>query len=388
MNLERIPYNDCFTIYGGHLSYFTQKVLVSVHWSGYPYNYISRDHKNGEDIAKRSQTQQIPILETQEGWMLADSSLILSYLDSQLPQPLFYPASMVGLVSSLLEEFFDEWISRLAVHFRWNYEDDTKYGSEWIAREFTGEMDPSVPGNQWKDTAEIIKKWGKRATKAFGISSDFPLQHIPAEQLLNEIYKELNNYFSQFSSSKTVTFIFGDRPSSVDTVIWGGLKAHFFRDPTPKKLYQQYEHLWRWFKQIDDDLQVQRPELVYGNFQQRDQKQYTKISELPQVVLNLLKIMSKNQSFIDFVSKNKEAIENKEKVFKATIEGSPVTFLTRNYVEKSRRIMNRRLSLLLSKMKSENNLHSRDIHFEFLRLIQEYSLGGLYYPESPLSSKL
>jgi glutathione S-transferase len=121
----------------------------------------SRTEENSEQITLRSGTHQVPVLHTPENWMLGDTTPILKLLDGRFPSRAMFPIgsnSAAGALVHVLEEFFDEWIARVMVHYRWHYEDSALFASEKM-----GAGNPEV--------AARMRDWGPRACRATGTES-------------------------------------------------------------------------------------------------------------------------------------------------------------------------------------------------------------------------
>eukprot|EP01099_Mayorella_cantabrigiensis_P007838 TRINITY_DN711_c0_g1_i1.p1 TRINITY_DN711_c0_g1~~TRINITY_DN711_c0_g1_i1.p1 ORF type:complete len:417 (-),score=93.46 TRINITY_DN711_c0_g1_i1:60-1247(-) len=388
--LERRQLGVSFKIFGAQLSYFTRKLHVALHLTNLPYQYVPRGLSNADNLAHRAGTQQIPVLETPEGWLLTDTSPILAYLDSLLPEPLFYPSSIIGLVSAILEEYFDEWLSRQAVCYRWTYDEDRKLCAEKLAREYCYELDSKKPEDpeQFNAISDTIQNWGKRAVRAVGISEND--QKMAAEKCLYRIYQILDEHFKRTSShldlnSDSFPFIFGSSPTALDTMVWGGLKGHFFHDPTPKKQFQDFKYLWKWFETIDADLSSATPKLVYGRFKKIN---YNNSSEFPPVVFELLNVMTEKQGFVDFIIGNSEALKRREKTFVTVIAGRDVRFLTRVYPEKSRHLLNHRLATILKKINaSQGHDKCREVGGDLTSILEKYSLKRAFFPQDQHQKK-
>ena len=72
--------------------------------------------ENTKTVEIRSGTHQIPVLITPENWCIADSTPMLTLLDARLPHPRYYPAGIVGALTAVLEEYFDEWSGKEERH--------------------------------------------------------------------------------------------------------------------------------------------------------------------------------------------------------------------------------------------------------------------------------
>lgn len=79
-------------IYGALLSPFVRKVRCVLNEKGVQYELVATNpFEKGGDFLKRSPLGRIPALEDEEGRSLADSTVIVEYLEERFPTPPLFP---------------------------------------------------------------------------------------------------------------------------------------------------------------------------------------------------------------------------------------------------------------------------------------------------------
>ncbi|MGI9232772.1 MAG: glutathione binding-like protein, partial [Woeseiaceae bacterium] len=212
-----------YTIYGGELSYFTRKLEAAMIFYG--ANFESKTKHGIPIVEKRSATHQIPVLHTPEDWMIADTTPLLRMLDGRFPERAMFPGGELGVLVHVIEEYFDEWIPRTVVHYRWHYSESAEFAAPRIA---AGD----------KEIEERILNWGPRSCRATGTESKH--QRQAAE---DEYVRILEAAEAQLKESR---FLLGDRPTAVDCVVLGGLRAHTNMDPVPKRVVAKHPTVVEW----------------------------------------------------------------------------------------------------------------------------------------------
>ena len=154
---------DTYVIYGGELSYFTRKLEAACIFYGVPFEMRSKNLNDPATIESRSGTHQVPVLHTPENWMIGDTTPIMHLLDERYPSRRMFPVGPAGVLVQALEEYFDEWVARTMVHYRWHYPESAEFASLKIAE-----------GNS--EVAERVRSWGSRACRATGTDSEVQRQ--------------------------------------------------------------------------------------------------------------------------------------------------------------------------------------------------------------------
>ena len=330
-----------------------KKVLIALEQRRYfpkSHAYKTKNVLNGKLLESRSGTHQIPILETPEGWIINDSTPLLIMLDKRLSKSMLYPGTpFTQCVVALIEEYFDEWMARLTIHTRWFDDETARYAAKTLLKSSSSTEIPEETLNSIVNSKASPIVWGRKAIRALGMTSR--TQQIEGEKELFRIYSELERCL------RTRKFVLGNAPCAVDAVLQGGLKAHFLNDPYPKKMLLSLNRI-KSYASRSHDCTLEEPS--------------SGILELPEFFEFVLREMSTN-GYIDFVSKNRDAIASGKKAFIASVYNESVSYLARPYVEKSRRMLQHHTASFL-----RNKPHD---HNRYLDLLEKYNLRELYEPQ-------
>ncbi len=296
-----------YTLYGWKRSYFTRKLEAALKFYGASYEFRRKSQENGREIQTRAGTHQVPVLHTPENWMIADTTPIMMMLDKRFPGKYMFPEGDLGVLVHLIEDYFDEWIARTAVHWRWNYEENHELLSLDAAH-----------GNV--EYAQQIASWGVRVCRATGVSSE-----IQKKEVENEYKRILNAAESQLQETK---YLLGNRPTAVDCIFLAGLQAHFNYDPAPKKaIHSDYPQTIKWCEM--------RAEQWDGTGELAAFPESTPFAQF------ILKEIA--STYLPFVIENQVALANKQKAFVIEMYGEQVSYLARPYVEQSRQMIVQRI---------------------------------------------
>ena len=292
-----------YVVYGWQRSYFTHKLMAALHFYGADWCYQDKTVANREELQFRSGTHQIPVLHTPENWMIADTTPLMRMLDGRFPGREMFPAGARGFLVHLLEEYFDEWIARTTVHWRWNYEENHALLS----------MD-AAHGDEAAAANMVV--WGGKVCRATGVSSE--IQQREAE---NEYHRIMAAAEEQLSHS---AFLLGERPTAVDCIVLAGLRAHFLYDPAPRReLEDRYPAVVDWVHNKADQW------LGQGE-----------LADLPEVTTFARLVLSEmSRTYQPFVLANRLAIGKGDKAFVIPMYGEDVSYLARPYVEQSRQML-------------------------------------------------
>ena len=309
MGMKMGPY----TIYGGELSYFTRKLEAAMIFYGANFELKP---KRDPSIEARSGTHQVPVLHTPENWMIGDTTPLMSLLDGRFPGRAMFPDAQLGVLVHVLEEHLDEWIARTMVHYRWHYPQSAEFASMKMAG-----GDPEV--------AQRVLNWGPRACRATGTESE--QQRQAAEE---EYVRILAAAEAQLQST---TFLLGDRPTALDCVVLGGLRAHTNMDPTPKQVTAGYPSVVDWAER--------RADLWDGSGE---------LAPFPESTPFARHILSEMPTtYKPYALANRDAQAAGAKAFHTEIYAEDVSFLSRPYPEQSRQMVIERIRRLNTSRRRE-----------------------------------
>ena len=116
-----------YVVYGGPISVFTRKLESALRFYGAPHTMKGKTPDVSAMVEARAATHQIPVLHTPDDWMIADTTPIIDWLDARFPMRRLVPTGPLGVLVHVVEEILDEWFARTMVHYRWHYDENTRY---------------------------------------------------------------------------------------------------------------------------------------------------------------------------------------------------------------------------------------------------------------------
>ena len=307
-----------YTVYGLELSLFTRKLEAAMIFYGAPFVRKPKTQANRQEIEHRSGTHQVPVLHTPENWMIGDTTPLMLLLDNRYPARAMFPHGPLGVLVHVIEEFLDEWVARVMVHYRWHYEESSRFAAERITRATMPDADEAAIAAAL--TNAPIAEWGKRACRATGTASEQQQRAAEAEytRILDAIDRQLQQ----------TPYLLGSRPCAVDTIVLGGLRAHTYMDPDPKKLVARYPRIVAWCER-EADRWDGTGELA--PFPQSTPFAQTVLAEMP-------------ATYKPYILANSQAQANGRKAFVVTTYAEEVSYLSRPYPELSRRMLVNRIA--------------------------------------------
>lgn len=297
-----------YVIYGPPISLFTRKLEAALRFYAAPFRIEPKTAANAAEIESRSGTHQVPALRTPENWMLADTTPILALLDTRFPARRLVPSGPLGVLVHIIEEVIDEWISRVMVHYRWHYIENTQHVARLVSgREMSLDEAHEFP----------LAKWGHRACRATGTESEHQRQAAEHEYfaLLDALEAQLGR----------TGFALGNRPSAVDTILLGGLRAHINRDPLPD--IASYARVVAWDERDANAWKGDGELAAFPNS-----------TPFADHILSLGK-----ECYAPVALANARALREGHKAFEVTTYGEPVSYLTRPYPARSRQMIHDRI---------------------------------------------
>ena len=293
-----------YVVHGGPRSLFTRKLTAALDFYGASYDIEPRGPSADDSLQMRANTHQIPLIHTPEDWVLADTTPILRLLDGRFPARRLFPAGPLGMLVSIVEEVLDEWVARVMVHYRWHNPENALYVlSQGAGRQLTVEELKEHP----------MYHWGPRACRATG--TEYPAQQQAAER---EYLGMLDALETQLSSTR---YALGNRPSAVDSIILGGLRAHTNADPIPD--LSDYTRVLEWATECENGWDGKGELALFPHS-----------TPFAQHMLALTR-----GEYIRFVRANAQSLAEGRKIFQIETYGEKTTYLAREYPERSRGIL-------------------------------------------------
>lgn len=207
------------TLYGVALSYYTGKASSYLRWKGVDFEERPADRHFYQNIClPRIGYPMIPVLITDEGQCIQDTTKIMDHFEAQAAGPCLTPTGTCQkLATFLIELYADEWLLLPAMHYRWYYDEAS------TLLEFGFNMLPHGSEAEQRAIGEKLAAPFRGSLPSLGIHAENK-EAIEASWV--GLLKDLDNHF------RVHDFLLGARPSTADFSLIGGLYAHLFRDAT------------------------------------------------------------------------------------------------------------------------------------------------------------
>lgn len=219
--------SDVHRIFGAEVSPYSVKVRSYLRYKGIPHRWIVRSLATQAEFQKYAKLPLIPLVVTPEERGLQDSTPILETLEARHPKPALQPEDpTLAFLSTLLEEFADEWGNKWMFHYRWARKVDQDSAAERIAKT----MAPGLAGAELaKMAAGVAQRMVERVW--FVGSSEATAPRIEAS------YREALELLEKHLAAHP--YLFGQRPALADF----GLSGQLFccsTDPTPGRILREH----------------------------------------------------------------------------------------------------------------------------------------------------
>jgi glutathione S-transferase len=300
--------HDQYVIHGAPFSLFTRKLEAALRFYGAPFRNETKAIGGEDEAGRRAGTHQVPVLQTPENWMVADTTPLLDLLDARYPARRLFPEGPLGVLVHIVEEVLDEWVARVMVHYRWHHAENTRHiVSRVLGRDVSLEEAQAFP----------LAQWGPRACRATGTETEHQQEAAEAEYtgLLSALEEQLGR----------TRYALGDRPCAADTILLGGLRAHTNADPVPD--LGAFPRCTSWDERDADPWQ--------------GDGRLAPFPESTPFAAHVLKLA--RDQYAPFVLANAEALTASQKAFTIETHGAPASYLARPYPEQSRRMLQERI---------------------------------------------
>lgn len=229
-------------LYGSPPSLYSGKARSYLRKAGIPFEEKLQSHPDySARILPAIKRFVIPVLETQEGDIVQDTTEIIDFLEAHSTTPLcVYPENpRQRIISMIMEMFGDEGMLRPAMHYRWNFPEENDY---FISMEFGRFMKADATDSEASELAAMPKAAMQKYLPGLGITE----ATIPQiEKNYEELLAVLDRHFL------TSPYLLGGRPTMADFGLYGPMYAHLARDPAPEMLMKRTANrVWRWVERM------------------------------------------------------------------------------------------------------------------------------------------
>jgi glutathione S-transferase len=210
-------------VHGSEISYFTGKLEAYLRYKEIRYRRVSVRPlaSDGRGVT------QMPTVLLADGRWLTDTTPILAWLETQVPEPPVVPRDpLQAFFSRLLEDYADEWLWRPAMHYRWDYAADRKLLARKIASELLGD----VPAPAFVKRLLIATRQRRLFTRGDGVDRE-TWDHVEA------VYQDTLAHLGAIFADRL--FLLGDVPTLADFGFFASMFRHFGQDPTPGAIMRE-----------------------------------------------------------------------------------------------------------------------------------------------------
>jgi glutathione S-transferase len=183
----------------------------------------------------------IPILRFPDGRLMNDSTPLAYALEREHPgeRSIIPDDPAHAYLSDLLEDFGDEWVTKMMFHYRWYYAADRAFAQTWIITSRNPVM------------AEAERRGGMQAFNDRQVGRMALVgcteQNRP---LIEESYRFVLDTLDRHV--RAIPFLFGARPSLADFGLFGQLQI-LSVDPTPMaEMRERAPDVYCWLLRLDD----------------------------------------------------------------------------------------------------------------------------------------
>jgi len=278
------------------------KMRAVLRYRHIPHRWVLRNSK--WDDLPTPPVPVIPVLAWPDGQggysdVMVDSSPQITRLEAEYTQRSIIPNDQaLAFIDFLLEDFADEWITKIMYHYRWAYEADIEKAGQLLP------LDQNLQLSEAMHTKAhdfiIERQIGRRAM----VGSTDRNTHI-----LENSYTKTLDILEQHFQSKD--FLFGERPGRTDFALYGQLKPLLWQDPTPMAIaVERAPRVMNWIQRVDD----------LSWWEVNGDEGWTAMESCEETVIQLLK--EAGRTYTPFIIANNEALQTGADEMICDINGS------------------------------------------------------------------
>ena len=239
----------------------------------------------------------IPVLQFPDGTVMNDSTPLAHALERAHPgQRSVVPDDPAqAFLSDLLEDFGDEWVTKIMFHYRWFYAPDREFAQGWVITS----RDPQMPEAERREGHAGLQRSPGRSHGDGRLHRRQPAGHR-GQLPVHPRHARL--------SCPEMEFLFGSRPSLAEFGLFGQLQI-LSVDPTPMaEMRARAPDLYCWLMRLDDASGIEGEWLDAG-------------APLPAAVIALLTHCG--ETYLPFLAANRAALESGAPTVDLDILGRP-----------------------------------------------------------------
>ena len=236
--------NHPVTIGGAFSSPYSLKMRAVLRYRHIPFRWVLRNSRVGRPPA--GPVPVIPLLVFPDddggyGEAMSDSSPQIMRLEREYAGRSIVPTDpALAFIDFLLEDFADEWVTKMMYHYRWAYDADIEKAGRCCRSTGTCRWATST-GRELHDYI-IERQVGRRALVG-STDANQPVIEESYLRVLDLLQAHLGGHH----------FLLGDRPGRSDFALYGQLKPMLWWDPTPMAIaVERAPKAVNWIERVDD----------------------------------------------------------------------------------------------------------------------------------------
>ena len=221
-------------VWGVTVSYYTGKIEAYLRYKGLSYD-MEPPFAHEKRVKEHAGAIQVPIIERKDGRWMSDSTPIIYQLEKENPSKSVLPSNpLVEFMGRLIEDYGDEWLWRVAMHYRWSYD----YDRELLSCLLADEVATHLPAPRFVKKYLVKKRQHKSFVANDGVTPE-TRDHVEAGY-----FRALENMTTMLEERP---FLLGNAPSLADFGMLGPMMRHFAQDPTPASIMRnQAPAVYEW----------------------------------------------------------------------------------------------------------------------------------------------
>ena len=228
-------------IFGAPGSPYSRKLRAVLRYRRIPHRWCSADSPLSPALPP-TKVRLMPVLVfPDEGRAEVDSTPLIRELEGRYEgRAVVPPDPALAFVDALLEDYGDEWVTKMMFHYRWAYEADIDKAGRVLPlwRDVTLDAEQHQTMKAVFSKRQIERLWvvGSNETTA-------PVIEASYERLLDLLDAHLAE----------LPFLLGTRPTSSDFAVFGQLTQLVHFDPTPAAIaLERSARVYAWIELVED----------------------------------------------------------------------------------------------------------------------------------------
>ncbi|HEY9546592.1 MAG TPA: glutathione S-transferase C-terminal domain-containing protein [Solimonas sp.] len=216
-----------YRLVGCNPSPFSRKLRAILRYRRLPHVWIVGTADTVPEVA-HVRPRLVPILRMPDSgeWQI-DTTPLAHQLEARHPgeRSIVPPDAADAFVCHLIEDFADEWVTKMMFHYRWTDDATADWASHWIVRDAM----PKLHGAAHDSAAKFFHDRQRSRMAMVGCTPDnAPLIEAGYERLLDILAPHVGG----------ARYLFGSRPSLADFALYGQL-AQLTIDPQPQRICRE-----------------------------------------------------------------------------------------------------------------------------------------------------